>query len=176
MALAHLEIVGVVGGGDFDAARAEFRINKFIANDGNLSPQNRQGEHFPDQVLIAFVLGTHGHGGIAQHRFGAGGGHFHGAAAIAEGIAEMPEVAVYFFGFNFEVGNGGLRRGTPVDEVVTAIDQPVFVEFDEGREDGFAEGVVHGEAFAAPVGGEAEATQLIHDRTSRLRSPIPRPF
>ena len=46
VALSHLEIVRIVGGGDFDAAGAEFAIDKFIANNGDFPSQNRQGESF----------------------------------------------------------------------------------------------------------------------------------
>ena len=76
VALTHRKVVGVVGGGDFHAARAKGRIDILVANDGNFRANNRQAQGFADQVLVALVLGVHRHRCIAQHSFGAGGRHF----------------------------------------------------------------------------------------------------
>jgi hypothetical protein len=36
--------------------------------------QRQRDELLADQVLVALVVGLHGHGGVAQHGFRAGGG------------------------------------------------------------------------------------------------------
>jgi hypothetical protein len=62
---------------------------------------------------------------------------------------------------DFEVADGGLAAGTPVDDVGAAIDEALLVEADEGFADGDGEAVVHGEVLARPVDGGAEALHLV---------------
>ncbi len=74
---------------------------------------------------------------------------------------------------DFEVGDGGLDAGVPVDDVGAAVDEALLVEADEGFLDGGAEAVVHGEVFAGPVDGGAEALHLVEDGVAVEILPLP---
>src|SRR5690606_26269504 len=73
--LADLVVVLVVGRRDLHYAGAELAVHVFISNDGNLATHQWQGYGLADQVLVAFIFRVHHHGHVAQHGFGAGGGH-----------------------------------------------------------------------------------------------------
>ena len=77
---------------------------------------------------------------------------------------------------NFEVADGGLAARTPVDDVRAAIDEALFIEADEGFADGDGEVLVHGEVFALPVDGCAEALHLAEDRAAVVALPLPYAF
>ena len=79
---------------------------------------------------------------------------------IGEIVANVVQVAGALGVVDFEVGNGGAECGVPVDDVCAAIDEPLLVQADERFLDGAAQAVVHGEVFARPVDGGAEAPHL----------------
>ena len=72
----HFEIVGVMGGRDFDYSGTELHIHIRIPYDGNLSVHNRQHNLSPDQRPVSVIIGVHSHSRIPQHRLGTGGGKF----------------------------------------------------------------------------------------------------
>ena len=74
VALAGLEIVGVVRGRDLDDAGAEFGVGQIVEDDRDLAIHQRELDGLAVQVEIAGVLGIDGDGGVAEHGFGAGGG------------------------------------------------------------------------------------------------------
>ena len=77
MALADREIVGIVGGRDFDAAGAERGIHMGVGDDRDGAMRQGQINRAPHQVGVTGVVGIHRHSGVPQHRFRAGGGHHH---------------------------------------------------------------------------------------------------
>src|SRR5690606_18527086 len=98
------------------------------------------------------------------------------AAAIAERVTQVPQMAVFFLGNHLEVGDGGVEFGVPVDQALAAINQAFIVEADENFLNSFVEAFVHGEALAAPVHGGAEATQLLGDLAPGFFLPLPDPL
>ena len=85
----------------------------------------------------------------------------------------MVELAEALFVFDFEVGDGGLGDGVPVDDVGSAIDEALLVEADEGLFDGGGELVVHGEVLAGPVDAGSEALHLVEDGSAVELAPCP---
>src|SRR5580693_8789013 len=119
-----------------------------------------------------------GDGGVAEHGFEARGGYgdvFAGVLAVVveDGVADLPEVAFLLLVDDFEVADGGLAAWAPVDDVSAAIDEALLVEADEGFADGDGEIVVHGEVFALPVDGCAEALHLAEDGAAVVALPGP---
>ena len=102
-ALACRVIVGIVGGREFHATSAKFGIHKGIGHHRDFTVREGQLDGFAEQVLVALILGMHGHAGIAEHRFGARGGHHQVPAAIGKGISQVPELALFFHVFHFEI-------------------------------------------------------------------------
>ena len=74
VALAQREVVGVVGGRDFDSAGAEVAADPCVENDGDLAADQRQAEFFAVEMEVALVFRMDGDGGVAEHGFGTGGG------------------------------------------------------------------------------------------------------
>ncbi len=133
----------------------------------------RQLHVLADQVLVALVFRVDHHGRVAQHGFGAGGGHGQRAAAVFQRVGDVPERAVFFFALDFEVAHRGLEHRVPVAQALAAVDEAFFVELHEGLGDDRREVVVHREVFAAPVHRVAHAAHLLGDGVARLLLPLP---
>ena len=127
----------------------------------------------PDEMAVAVIGGVYGDGGVAEHGFRTGGRDGDAAGSVGEIVAHMVDGAQAFFGFDFEVGDGGLELRVPVDDVGSAIDEALLVEADEGFLDGDGEAVVHGEVFAGPVDGGTEAAHLVGNGSAILLLPGP---
>ena len=91
------------------------------------------------KALVARVGRVDGYGDVAEHGFGAGGGDDDGAGSVGEGVADVVELAETVFVGDFEIGDGGLLDGVPVDDVGAAVDEALLVEADEGFFDGDGE-------------------------------------
>jgi len=83
------------------------------------------------------------------------------------------ELSEAFLVLDFEVGDGGLDAGVPVDDVGAAVDEALFIEADEGFLDRDGEAVVHGEVLAVPIDGGAEALHLVEDGGTVELAPAP---
>ena len=156
---AHLEIVEVVGGGDLHRARSLLRVGVGVGHDRQAAPDQRQDGRAADEAAEARVLRVDGHGGVAQHGLGPGGGdHDMGTRPVREGIADVPEPAVRDLALDdLQVGDRGAQRRVPIDEALVPVDQALPVEGDEDLDHRPAQPFVHGEAVARPVGRGAEA-------------------
>ncbi len=75
--------------------------------------------------------------------------------------------------FDFEIGDGGFAARTPVDDVFAAIDQAFFIQADENLAHGAGKIFVHGEIFAVPIDGCAEALHLVEDGAAVKLFPLP---
>ena len=122
---------------------------------------------------VALVTGMHGHGGIAQHGFRAGSGDYQMARAIRQRVAHVPQIAVFFFGQYFQVGNGGVQHGIPIYQPLATVDQPLFEQPYEYLFHRVVESLVHGETLAGPVQRRPHAAQLASDMAAGLLLPIP---
>ena len=173
MALAHLKVVGIVGGGDLHHAGALFHIGVLVAHDGDLLVDQGQDHVAAVEVRIAGIGGIDGHSGIAQHGFGAGGGQFQIFPGLLDGIEQMPEVAFLLLVFHLGVGNGGIAAGAPVDQPVAAVDDVLFIQAHKDLAHSLAAALVHGEALTAPIAAGAHAAQLAADASAVLSLPGP---
>ncbi len=176
MPLPDLEVVGIVGRRHLQAAGAEFLVHVGVADDGNAPLHQRQDDGVRGQIFVAFVFGMDGHGGVAQHGFRPGGGHHDAALALGEGIANLVEMAVQLLVFHFQVGQGGVAAGAPVDDALAPVDEPLFVELDEHLADGPGQAFVHGEPLPVPVAGGAQMLELVDDGAAVFLAPFPDPF
>ena len=171
VALGDLEVVGVVRRGHLHRAGAELEVGVVVGDDGDLAIHERQGDGLAHHVLVALVGGVDAHAGIAQHGLRAGGGD--DDVAVRAGIADVPEVGILLHILHFRVGKGGLAGGAPVDDARAAVDEALFVEAHEGLAHGAAEALVHGEALARPVAGDAQFAQLADDAAAVFLLPRP---
>src|SRR5579859_70098 len=136
--VAHpdLEVGRVVRGRDLDRAGAKAGVHRFIGDDGNFAPDDRQDSHTPDDVLIARVVWVDGHAGIAQDGLRARGRHADIARLLLalqrlERVAHVGQRSRRINVVHLQVGDGAHAEGTPVDDALAAIDQPFFVQAHE---------------------------------------------
>jgi hypothetical protein len=182
VALADGEVVGVVRGRYLDGAGAELGLRPVVGEDGNLARRSSrntaegQRDQLADEGLVAFVVRINRYGNVAEHGLGPRGGDDNRPAAVGERIADVVELAQAVLVRDFEVGDGGLDLRVPVDDVGAAIDQPLLVEANEGFAHGDVEAVVHGEVFARPIDGGAQAAHLVGDGGAVLALPRPYAF
>ena len=174
VALADQIIDLVVRGRHLQAAGTEAQLQRVVGHDRNLAAHQRQHQNFAHELRVALVVGMHGHAGVAEHRFGARGGHGHEAGAVFERVAQFVDLAFHVLGFGFVVAERRAAARAPVDEVLlAAVHQAVFVQFHEGVAYRFGQAFIHGEARARPVAGRAELAQLFENRAAGFFLPLP---
>ena len=176
MAQTDFVVVAVVGRGDLQRAGAEFPLHMVIKDHGNRPAGERQGDADGVQMLVAFVLGMDGHGGVAQHGFRPGGGHHHRARAVGIGVADVVELAVGRVMLDLVVGQRRMAARAPVDDVIAFVDQPFLVQADKDLAYCLGQPLVHGEPLPVPVAGGTHPLQLIDDGAALFFLPGPDPL
>ena len=176
VAQAHLKVIGVVGGGHLHGAGAEADLAVFVAYDGDLTIHDGQDALLADEVLELLIVGVHGHAGVAHHGLGTGGGHHDVAGTVRQRIADIPQVAGLVHIFHLGVRQGGDAVGAPIDDAAALVDETLVVQLAEGLPDGLGAALVHGEAGAAPVAGNAHLLLLLDDAVAVLLFPLPDPL
>ena len=173
MAQTDLIVVGVVAGGHLNGAGAEAKLNVIVGDDGELAPDEREYRVFADKMLIFFIGGVYGDAAVAQHGLGAGGGNDELLIGVFDGVSDMPEAAGDVLILDLRVGKRGTAMRTPVYHAAALIDKSLFIEVTEGLADGLGAGIVHGEAAALPVAGDAHALLLLDYAVAVLFLPVP---
>ena len=176
VAVADLEVVGVVGRRDLQAAGAEGGVHIGVPDDGDFLFHQGQNDGVGGEVGIPVVLRVNGHGGVPQHGFGPGGGHGDAALAVRERIENIIKVAVEFFVFHLQVRQGRMAPDAPVDDVIPLVDQALIVEIHEDLSNRPGQALVHGEPLAVPVAGGPQPLELVDDGAAVFFSPFPDGF
>ena len=176
MPQAHLKVIGVVGGGHLHSAGAEADLAVLVTHNGDLPVHNRQDALLADEMLELLVIGVHSHAGIAHHGLGTGSSHHNVAGAVCQRIADIPQVAGLVHILHLGVRQGGNAVGAPVDDAAALVDEALVVQLAEGLPDGLGAALVHGEAGAAPVAGNAHLLLLLDDAVAVLLFPLPDPL
>src|SRR5262245_29844966 len=109
----------------------------------------------------------HGQAGVAELRLRP-----HGAEGD-RAVLDVDELVVAVLALDLDVREYGLTLRAPVDDVVVAVDQPVFPETNERLPDRAREPWVHREALTRPIARGAQASELPDDLTARLFLPLP---
>ena len=171
--LAQSKIVGVVRRRHLHRAGAEVAAHPTVGHDGNLAPGQRQAQHLAVQVSIALVVWMYRYGYVAQHGFRPRGGDGNKARFAHDGVANLPQLALLLLVDHFQVRDSGLAARAPVDDIGAAIDQPLFMQPDEGFAHGRGARLVHGEVFARPVDAGAQPPHLVEDGGAVMLLPLP---
>ena len=171
-----LEVVGVVGGGDFDGARPELGVDRGVGHHRDLPADERQDERPADGGGVALVVGVDGHAGVAEHRLGPGGGHADRPVTVGERIPDVDELAVDVLVLDLDVGQGRMAAGAPVDDPVGPVDEALFVEPHEDDADRPGAALVHREPLAGPVAGGTHLPHLLGDAPALFGLPLPHPL
>jgi hypothetical protein len=117
-----------------------------------------------------------GHGSISKHGLRSGRGKHHKTITFLERIFEMVELSQNILVLHLQIGESGLASRTPIDDVVTPVDEAFPVEPNKYFFDRFGEALIHGEPFTTPVTGGSESLQLTDDRSPGLLFPFPDPL
>ncbi len=170
-----LEVVGIVRRRHLHRAGAELRVGEdVIGDDRDLAIHQRQHDHLAVQMPVALVAGVHRDGGITQHGLRtrsrdddvfAGQSH--------NGVANLVELALRLLVHHFQVRHRGDAARTPIDDVLAAIDQPFFIQADEGLAHRARHAVVHGEVLARPVDRSAQPLHLLKNYAAVMLLPVP---
>ena len=181
MPLANLEIVEIMRRRDLHRARAFFRVGISVGDDRDKPSDERQLHLAADEILVALIVRMHGDRGVAEHGLRTRGRDGDDLARLRaligdDRVVEVPERALHLDLLDFEVGDRGLKARIPIDEALVLVDEALLVELDEHLDDGLGQALVHGETFARPVAGSAEALQLVDDDAARFLLPGPDPF
>ncbi len=84
---ADLIVQRIVRRRDLHGAGAEVALDGGVRKDRNRSSGQRQSHVLADEMRVAFVVGMHGDGGIAEHRLRPRSGDFDRKRAVLGGIA-----------------------------------------------------------------------------------------
>jgi hypothetical protein len=175
VALAYGKVVEIVSRRDLHAAGSEFGVHERIGDDRDLATGQRQHDLGAHQRPVARIVGMHRHGDVAQHRLGARGGHHHAGARGPVGgrVTDLPQAAVLFLVFDFQVRHRRLQLRIPIHQSLSAVDQALLVQAREGLYHDARKPLVHREVGARPVAGVAQALHLLQDGVARLLLPLP---
>ena len=176
VAQAHLEVVGVVGGGHLHAAGAEVHLHVLIGHDGDLPVHQGQDAGLAHQVLVPLVVGVDRHAGVAHHGLRPGGGHHQIAGTVSQRVAHMPQVAGLVLILHLRVRQGRDTVGAPVDDAAALVDEALLIQLAEGLPHRLGAALVHGEPGPVPVTGGAQLLLLLDDAAAVLAFPIPHPL
>ena len=88
-------------------------------------------------------------------------------------VIDLVQLAGLLAKIDFDVGDRGLARRTPVHDRQIAIDQTVLVQLDEDVAHRAGEAFVEREAQPSPVGGGPEAFELFDDLVAVFLLPLP---
>ena len=172
--LPHLEVHRVVGRGDLQRAGAELRVDGLIAHHRDDTTHDGEDDVAAPDAVVARVVRMHRNPGVAQHRLGTGGSHGHGPAwVVFQRVANVIELTVHVLVVNFQIGEGGGAADAAVDDALVAIDQPLFIQADEGGSDGVAGAWLQREFVSFPVGGDAQPPRLLVDYATGLLDVLP---
>ena len=173
MAQTDFEVVGVVRGRDLDGARPELGIDVLVCHDGDLPIGQGKKERLSDESGIARIAGMHRDRRIAEHGLGAGGRNDDFLAAALDGIGKIPEMPVFFRVLDLRIGKRRLTARTPVDDAVSAIDEPLVIKAEKSLVHGAGAFLVHCERKARPIAGRAELFELLDNPAAVLFLPRP---
>ncbi len=177
MALADLEVVGVVCRGDLHAAGPELHVDVLVRDHRDLAACQRELEHFPDNVRVSLIVRVHSHRGIAEQGLRAGRRDLDEAAGLAhDRVIDVPEEALLVHMLHLGVRDRGPADRAPVDDLRALVDVAFLVEALEDLENRVRAALVHGEALALPVSRGAEFLELLHDAAAVLVAPLPAVF
>ena len=174
--LTHGVVVGVVGRGDLDEARAKVGVDMPILKDGDLAVDDGKLDGLAHEGGLLGVLRGDSDARVAEHGLGASGGDDDVILAVdrlGQRVAQVPQVALLVLILGLVVRDGGGAVGAPVNDTLATVDQAVVVPIAEDLTHGLCVILVHGEALVVEVDGATHALDLLDDDAAVLVGPVP---
>ena len=175
VALAALEIVGVMRRRDLHRARAELGIDQNRVGDhGECTIGKRVPNHLANLRLVPRIIRVHRHCRVAQHGFRPRGCDHDLARAISQRIGKLPQLTLRaLVVLDLEIRQCSPTGDAPVDEATIAVDEPLFVQTHECLDDCPRVVGLHGELQALPVQGAAHHLELFENAAAVALPPVP---
>ena len=171
-----LEVRRVVRRGHLHEARPEPGLDRVIGDDRHRQVDDRQPGDLAHEGPVALVRGIHGHGRVAQQRFGARGGHGDvRRGAALHGIADVVQLAFDIPGFGLLVRQGREAARAPVDYPMAPVNEPLLPQRHEHFPHRPRVGGVEGEPRPRPVAGGTDHLELLENRRAGLAYERPDP-
>ena len=126
-----LEIIRIMCRSDFHSSSSELRIRQIISNDGDFTVHQWQTNFLAVQMTVAFVFLVYRDSGVPEHGLRTRGGDCDVLAATDHRVANFVQLALYLFVLHLEIRDCGSASWTPVDDVLTTVNQAFFVETNE---------------------------------------------
>ena len=154
VAAADFVVVRIVEGRHLDQPGAELGVDVLVGDQPEPPAEEGQPGRASGEVAVALVFRVEGDGSIPEHRLRPRRGHDQrllGRGAFRErlqGVGEVVEAALDLAVLHLEVGNRRPQHRRPVDHVLAAVDQALFVEAHEGGTHRERQAVVEREPLA----------------------------
>mmetsp|Transcript_29780 Transcript_29780/g.74907 ORF Transcript_29780/g.74907 Transcript_29780/m.74907 type:complete len:427 (-) Transcript_29780:157-1437(-) len=163
---------------DLEASRTKLHVHIVVSNDGDLSVLRGHNHRLAHEVLVALVVGVDADSSVAEDGLWARGGDREELVLLAalDGVLEVVELALLLRVLDLEIRNCRLEVGAPVDHILPPIHQTLVMELHERLSRRLGQPLVHREALTRPVGGGAEAPQLLGDVAPLFALPLPHLF
>ena len=128
--------------------------------------------------LPALVVGMDSDGHVCGNRLGTGRDDDNTvlklvSTLVDEGIADVPELALFLAVFDLDIRERGQHLRVPIDDSGAAIELAVVEEVDECLAHGVARRRIEGEGGALPVAGSAHPSCLRGDPRAGHADPVP---
>ena len=127
-------------------------------------------------MAIALVFFVYRNRRIAEHGLRTRRRNRDVLVAANHRIADLVQLALHLLVLHLEIRDGSTTPRTPVDDVLSAVNQAFFIQPHEYFAHGTREILVHGEVFAVPIHRGAQTLHLIENRTTILPLPFPHAF
>ena len=173
MSLADGIVIEVVCGCDLDASTAELRIDIVVRNDWNFAFHQWERYGFPDQRLIAFIVGMDCDRGVPQHCFRPCRGNDDKFIAIGNRITKMPQESIFFLCSHFKIGDGREQYRVPVHQALPSEYQTIFIETYKYFSHRVRQVLIHGKTLFAPVDRCSQPSELVGNGSAGIGFPFP---
>src|SRR5271165_3704934 len=124
-------------------------------------------------MLVALVAGMNSHSGVSQQGFGPRSGNHDELVSSWNRVPDMPQVSLTLLVNGFQVADGRAALRTPIHNVMSTIDQAIFVQAHEDLGDGARQLRRQRKSFARPVAAFAQLQHLPRDGSAGLGFPLP---
>ena len=171
--VSYFKVIRIVCGSYFQCTGAEFGIHKRVANDLQLALHQGKYNGFSNVMLVPLVIRINSNSRISEHGFRPRRCHHETFIPILEGVANMIKEALFRLVVDLFVGKSCLTAGTPVDDVMTLVNEAFVEQANEHLPNSPGQSLVHGKTLTAPVAAGSQFLELIDDGGAVLLPPLP---
>ena len=176
------EVIRIMRRRDLHDTGTELLFHVIIFDHRDFASRERKDYRLAPKVSVPFVLRIDRHSRVTWKRFRACRGDHDVVVVGLAGdtfvgtdnrVTDIPKMTVVLFVFHLIVRQRRLVMCTPVHDVRSLVDQPLFVQLHEHLRDSLGTSGVEGKPFATPVGAVTELTLLVDDCASIFFFPLP---